>query len=44
MFSLVSQVRKSQYYDSAVLMQLQKFLSKLEGVLDVGVLMGTEGA
>lgn len=42
MFSLVSQVRKSQYYDSAVLMQLQKFLSKLEGVLDVGVLMGTD--
>lgn len=30
------------YYDSVVLMQLQANLAKLAGILDVGVMMGTE--
>lgn len=38
---LVSKIITSQYYDSALLMQLQKSLAKLSGVLDVGVVMGT---
>lgn len=36
------QVRKGSYYDSIVLMQLQKALIDLPGVLDAGVVMGTD--
>jgi FdrA protein len=35
------QVRPGAYYDSAVLMQLQRSLANLPGVLDAGVVMGT---
>ncbi len=35
-------IRSGTYYDSAVLMQLQGSLSKLPGVLNAGVVMGTE--
>lgn len=35
------QVRRGAYYDSVVLMQLQRALAALEGVLDAGVVMGT---
>lgn len=37
-----SQIRSGVYYDSAVLMQLQRSLAGLEGVVDAGVMMGTE--
>lgn len=37
-----SEIRSGTYYDSAVLMQLQRSMSQLEGVLDAGVVMGTE--
>src|SRR5271169_1040334 len=36
-------IRSGAYYDSAFLMQLQKSLSVLPGVLDAGVIMGTDG-
>ncbi len=36
------EVRPGAYYDSAVLMQLQRSLAGLPGVLDAGVVMGTE--
>jgi len=36
------QVRTGAYYDSAVLMQLQRSLAALPGVLDAGVVMGTD--
>ncbi len=36
------EVRSGVYYDSIVLMQLQRALSGLPGVLDAGVVMGTE--
>ncbi|MCB0044013.1 MAG: acyl-CoA synthetase FdrA [Caldilineaceae bacterium] len=35
------EVRRGAYYDSIVLMQLQKALAELEGVLDAGVVMAT---
>ncbi len=34
-------IRRGAYYDSAFLMQLQRTLSDLPGVLDAGVVMGT---
>ncbi|HMN15468.1 MAG TPA: hypothetical protein PKD55_24395, partial [Bellilinea sp.] len=37
-----SQIRSGVYYDSAVLMQLQRSLAGLDGVVDAGVMMGTE--
>lgn len=36
------QVRRGAYYDSVVLMQLQRSLASLPGVIDAGVIMGTE--
>jgi len=36
-------VRSGAYYDSAFLMQLQKSLAALPGILDAGVIMGTDG-
>lgn len=36
------EIRSGVYYDSIVLMQLQRALSGLPGVLDAGVVMGTE--
>ncbi len=37
-----AEVRSGAYYDSIVLMQLQRALAGLPGVLDAGVVMGTE--
>ena len=39
---LKSEIRSGVYYDSAVLMQLQRSLAGLPGVQDAGVIMGTE--
>ena len=36
------QIRSGAYYDSVVLMQLQRSLAGLPGVLDAGVVMGTD--
>jgi FdrA protein len=36
-----AEVRSGAYYDSVVLMQLQRSLAALSGVLDAGVVMGT---
>ncbi|MDP7544907.1 MAG: hypothetical protein QGG31_03965, partial [Anaerolineales bacterium] len=36
-----SEIRAGAYYDSVILMQLQKGLLALSGVLDAGVMMGT---
>ncbi len=38
---LVSEVRRGAYYDSVVLMQLQRALVGLPGVIDAGVVMAT---
>ena len=35
------EIRRGAYYDSIVLMQLQKSLEKLPGVSDAGVMMAT---
>jgi len=37
-----TEVRSGAYYDSVVLMQLQRSLAALPGVLDAGVVMGTD--
>jgi len=37
-----AKVRSGAYYDSVVLMQLQRSLAALPGVVDAGVVMGTE--
>ena len=37
-----SEIRSGAYYDSVILMQLQRSLASLPGVLDAGVVMGTE--
>ena len=42
MTSVHVQIRRGAYYDSVVLMQLQRSLADLPGVKDAGVLMGTE--
>ncbi len=39
---LKSEIRSGVYYDSSVLMQLQKSLAGLPGIQDAGVVMGTE--
>ena len=36
-----AQIRSGAYYDSVVLMQLQRSLAALPGILDAGVVMGT---
>jgi len=36
------EIRPGAYYDSVVLMQLQRALASLPGVVDVGVVMGTD--
>src|SRR3989304_1979750 len=41
MSALVAEVRPGAYYDSVVLMQLQRGLLGLPGVLDAGVVMAT---
>ncbi len=38
---LLSEIRRGAYYDSVVLMQLQRNLAGLPGVQDAGVVMGT---
>jgi FdrA protein len=40
---LKAEVRSGAYYDSIVLMQLQRALADQPGVLDAGVVMGTDG-
>ena len=37
-----AEIRSGSYYDSAVLMQLQRAMAQLDGVQDAGVVMGTE--
>ena len=37
-----AEVRSGAYYDSVILMQLQRSLAALPGVLDAGVVMGTD--
>jgi FdrA protein len=37
-----AEIRSGAYYDSVVLMQLQRSLASLPGVLDAGVVMGTD--
>ena len=37
-----AEIRSGTYYDSAVLMQLQRSLAGLPGVQDAGVVMGTD--
>ncbi len=39
---ILSEIRPGAYYDSVVLMQLQRALADLPGVEDAGVVMGTE--
>ena len=39
--STLAEIRAGSYYDSVVLMQLQRALAALPGVLDAGVVMGT---
>src|SRR3990172_12646990 len=41
MAAIVSQIRPGAYYDSVVLMQLQRALLALPGVLDAGAVMAT---
>ena len=36
------EIRSGSYYDSVILMQLQRSLVGLEGVIDAGVIMGTD--
>jgi FdrA protein len=42
MAAIKVEVRPGAYYDSVVLMQLQRSLADLTGVLDTGVVMGTD--
>lgn len=42
MAALKTEIRRGTYYDSVVLMQLQAALASLPGILNVGVMMGTE--
>ena len=37
-----AEIRSGQYFDSAVLMQLQRSMAGLPGVQDAGVVMGTD--
>ena len=36
------EIRSGAYYDSVILMQLQRSLAALPGVIDAGVIMGTD--
>ena len=40
--TIKAEIRRGAYYDSAVLMQLQRSLAALAGVQDAGVVMGTD--
>ena len=40
MTSIRTEIRRGAYYDSVVLMQLQRGLAKLEGIEDAGAVMG----
>ena len=40
--TIKAEIRRGAYYDSAVLMQLQRSLAGLAGVQDAGVVMGTD--
>ncbi len=42
MSHIQSEIRRGAYYDSVVLMQLQRELVALDGVMDAGVVMGTD--
>jgi len=42
MTAIQSEIRRGAYYDSVILMQLQRELAALPGVLDAGVVMGTD--
>ena len=42
MATLKTEIRSGVYYDSAKLMQLQRSLAGLPGILDAGVVMGTD--
>lgn len=42
MTTILHEIRPGAYYDSVVLMQLQRALLELEGVLDAGVVMATQ--
>jgi FdrA protein len=42
MTAVKSEIRRGAYYDSVILMQLQRELATLPGVLDAGVVMGTD--
>ena len=42
MSNTVVEIRSGAYYDSVILMQLQRSLSEQAGVLDAGVVMGTD--
>ncbi|KPK03256.1 MAG: hypothetical protein AMJ56_19510 [Anaerolineae bacterium SG8_19] len=39
--TILSEVRPGAYFDSVILMQLQRSLADLPGVIDVGVVMAT---
>ncbi len=41
MANIKTEIRSGAYYDSVILMQLQRSLADLPGVLDAGVVMGT---
>jgi FdrA protein len=41
--AIKAEIRSGSYYDSAFLMQLQRSLAAVTGVVDAGVVMGTEG-
>ncbi|NUQ36749.1 MAG: acyl-CoA synthetase FdrA [Caldilineales bacterium] len=41
MAAIIAEIRRGAYYDSVVLMQLQRALVALAGVIDAGVVMGT---
>ena len=42
MATIKVEIRSGAYYDSVILMQLQSSLAGLPGVLDTGVVMGTD--
>ena len=42
MTKVTGEIRSGAYFDSVVLMQLQKGMLELDGVLDAGVMMGTQ--
>jgi FdrA protein len=42
MAAINAEIRRGAYYDSVMLMQLQRALADLPGVLDAGVVMGTD--